>query len=477
MMWTNRGLALRKHALEPEELHGIRNDLTVRPFTFGFGGENAPTPSFEVFQEDSDFIYVPRFWAADRFQNERELPVMTEAVQTTEADWTFNGELRAHQKDIIDTVLPAIRDRGGGVLSVVCGAGKTCMAIHLMSRLGVKTLVVVNKSQLLQQWRESISKFLGPDFPVGIIQQKTVDADKPVVLGMLQSLSMRDYDQGTLDSFQFLVVDEVHNIATKTFSKMLQKMCPAHTLGLSATPKRPDGMSKVFHWFLGPMVFRRTAQEEASIRKAPPLQIRMLRFHANDRRFREIKTKEGQACLSVMLTNIAEIPSRNELVLRELKALATPSSTRYVLVLSSRIKQLEELHRLFKNDQVSSSMYVGSMKGKELKAVLEKETRVLFGTYELVQEGFDYPPLNTLIFATPRSRIEQAVGRILRRNDPDNTPIVVDIEDDLPSFRQQGQKRRRFYRSLGYTITECSPCTGNGSSGSRTLASAASGST
>lgn len=447
-LWTKKGLKINKASIRINELNKIRSELMVRPFQYNQLSGTEEDPSFLVYEEDDDWIMVPRFWAIDKFSLKYTPP--DEDTLVPDALWEFKGGLREIQETIMSKLWPEFLNQGGGVLSVPCGYGKTCMAINIITRLRLKTLVVVHKTQLVNQWKESLQKFT--DLPVGIIQQNKVDIgeDKPVVIGMLQSLSMREYEEEVLQCFDLLIVDEVHNVATKTFSKMLLKMCPRYTLGLSATPSRPDGTSKVFHWFLGPMLYRLTAKA-ASTTNPRKVRVEIVPYKDNNvYRFREIRNKQGQTLLPIMLSNIADLPGRNALITRKMLELLPE---RCILVLSSRISQLEDLCKRL-NDALQGSvvvsMFVGSMKEKDQRTAL-LEAQVLLATYEMANEGFDLPRLNTLLFATPRSRVEQAVGRILRK-EHDPQPLIIDVVDELPSFRAQGIKRQQFYKSLGYEI-------------------------
>jgi superfamily II DNA or RNA helicase len=120
----------------------------------------------------------------------------------------------------------------------------------------VKTLVIVHKEFLLNQWIERIHQFL-PTARVGKIQGSTVDVDnKDIVIGMLQSLSMKDYPADTFTSFGLMVIDEVHHISSEVFSCALFKVVTKYTMGLSATMNRKDGTTKVFKMFLGDVVYK-----------------------------------------------------------------------------------------------------------------------------------------------------------------------------------------------------------------------------
>ena len=94
-----------------------------------------------------------------------------------------------------------VKDSGGGLLDVDPGKGKTVMALYIISKLKKKTLVIVHKSFLLNQWIERINQFL-PSARVGKIQGQIIDIEnKDIVIGMLQSLSQKEYPENIFDSF------------------------------------------------------------------------------------------------------------------------------------------------------------------------------------------------------------------------------------------------------------------------------------
>ena len=454
MEWTSdkKGFLIKKSSISDTE--AVRKKLTVHPFQCkGYGKGDGEANYFRVFTETEEVIKVPKFWASETFNVPQPRPSPDLVIPCN----SFTGSLRPIQEEIVDTVMTGLRSAGGGILSAQCGQGKTVMAIHILCQLRVKTLIVVNKQQLLLQWKERIA-FFAPGLQVGTIQQKKVDIEgKHVVLGMLQSLSMKDYPPEVYECFDLMVVDEVHNISTRTFSRTLLKLSPPYTLGLSATPQRPDGTSKVFHWFLGPMLYRLSAKEAAAmVTRQAAVSVHIVPYTEKaSSSFREVCNAKGDVLLSTMISNVAGIEKRNKKIIDVLVSLLHKAPTRSVLILSSRIQQLRDLKDILtaRMPQLKTSLYVGSMKASELQEALV-DSQVLLGSYELICEGFDYPRLNTLVFATPRSRIEQAVGRILRKPDPAVPPLVVDVVDDLPSFKAQGLKRRKFYKALGYSIIE-----------------------
>ena len=127
--------------------------------------------------------------------------------------------------------------------------------VCIISMLKKKTIVVVHKDFLMTQWRDRILQFL-PEARIGKIQQNTIDIeDKDIVLSMVQSLSMKEYDEDTFNSFGLAVFDECHHLGAEVFHKSMAKVSSKYMLGLSATPDRKDGLRKVFEWFIGPIVY------------------------------------------------------------------------------------------------------------------------------------------------------------------------------------------------------------------------------
>ena len=103
----------------------------------------------------------------------------------------------------------------------------------------------------------------------------------------------------------------------------------------------------------------------------------------------------------------------------------------------------------------TSGYYLGGMKQEQLEKT-EKDT-IILGTFAMASEGFDCrEPLDTIVLASPKSNIEQAVGRILRQEAKDRkfVPLVIDIIDEFSLFPKQGLKRIKFYQKNKYNIRQ-----------------------
>lgn len=236
----------------------IKKELTVRPIVngdFGF-----PPPPFKVYKPTKNGICVPRFYGTSKLgepsQDRRPEPVKTRSA--------FTGKLRdaTHQNEAFDAAIKA----GHGVLSLPCGYGKTTVSLAIASKLGYRTMIIVHKQFLADQWKERIQQFC-PGATIGMVQQNKKEVDCDFVIAMLQSLSLKEYSFSDFESIGTVIVDEAHHICAKVFSQSLFKLCPRHIFGLSATPERKDGLTKVLHWFMGPTFFavERKNQEQVEV--------------------------------------------------------------------------------------------------------------------------------------------------------------------------------------------------------------------
>ena len=117
----------------------------------------------------------------------------------------------------------------------------------------------------MTQWKDRILEFL-PNAKIGKIQQNTIDIeDKDIVLSMVQSLSMKEYPEDTFKSFGLAIFDECHHLGAEVFHKSMTKVASKYMLGLSATPKEKDGLSKVFEWYIGPIVYLQKNEDYAEV--------------------------------------------------------------------------------------------------------------------------------------------------------------------------------------------------------------------
>ena len=435
-----KGYTIIKSFMSVEEQEFLRNDLTVKPFV----PKNSliKPPSFRVYRESKNKFYIPKFYGLENYGE----PDIVKTSKGKKIDLKFNGSLRDKQKPIVEKFLKNIETRKSGLLALHTGFGKTCLGLYLISALKLKTVVVVHKEFLLRQWIERIEQFL-PDAKVGRIQASKMDVeDKDIVICMLQSLSMKDYPKEIFQDFGFAIYDEVHHLGAEVFSRAFFKLTTEYSLGLSATMKRKDGLTKVLNWFLGNVVCKVERKGEDNVL------VKVLRYHVEDDDFNKLELDyRGSIKYTTMIKKICEFNRRSEFILKVIKNLLKKNNDQQIIVLGHQKKLLAYLHDAIKHRNIATvGYYVGGMKEKDLK--ISEGKQVIIATYAMAEEGLDIKTLTTLVMATPKVDVTQSVGRILRQKRKES--LVVDIVDSHVIFEKHFNKRKTFYKRQKFKIVE-----------------------
>lgn len=424
------------------ETQEIKNELTVRAVVnseFGF-----PPPPFKVFRKSKNGLCVPRFYG----QEKNGLATEDKRPEPKRVKVNFVGKLR--DETFQNVALEKAIQSGHGILSLPCGYGKTTVSLAIACKLRYRTMIIVHKEFLANQWKERIEQFC-PGATIGRVQQDKKEVECDFVIAMLQSLSLKEYSYEDFDSIGTLIVDEAHHICAKVFSQSLFKLCPKHIFGLSATPNRKDGLTKVLHWFMGPTFF--------SVERENQQQVDVFPVEFDSPRFRDPPpcTRFGKLSLATMITELTEMRERNKLIVNTIKK--SLGTTRHILVLSDRRQHCEMLHQCFPN---TSGLYMGGMKEEELSKSSTK--KIIFATFSQAHEGLDIPSLDTVILATPKSDIVQSIGRIMRETKgKKNNPHIYDIFDQWSVFFAMYHKRLKVYKQGGFNIPKVSTTNDNDS--------------
>jgi len=441
-----RGYTLLKECMDADDLKLLRDELTVGAYV-----PKAPAqpPKFPIYRECSKKIYIPRFYGTKIYglPEETRIPSGTPVSDSL----VFSGEMREYQNIIVDKYIHQVSKPenngmgGGGLLDVDPGKGKTVMALNIIARLRMKTLVVVHKSFLLNQWIERIQQFL-PAARVGMIQGQILDIDdKDIVIGMLQSLSMKEYPRDLFDTFGLTVYDECHHMSAEVFCRCMMKIVTKYTLGLSGTMVRKDGLTKVFKYFLGDVVHK-----EKNDTTTHSVIVKGIQYKVDDAEFNQTEYDyRGNPKFSTMISKVCNYNRRSEFVLDVLQNELATNPDQQVMILAHNRSLLEYFHNAIEHRKIATvGYYVGGMKEAALK--LSESKKVIIATYAMASEGLDIKTLTTLIMASPKTDVCQSVGRILRVKHA--SPLVIDIIDPQDVFRSQWLKRQTYYIKQRYRI-------------------------
>ena len=391
---------------------------------------NNDVQPFAVYEDRYDgTVAVPRFWGEEHFGSAQELFGYVQKANRL----VFKGEMRPGvQQEAADKTIEQLHNHGGGVLSLPTGFGKTSLALYVASVMKVKTLVVVHKQFLTDQWENRIETFV-PFAKIGRLQRDMEDVhDCDIVVGMLQSIAMREYDEDLLQDFGLVIFDEVHVVPAPVFSRALLRLCAPYMLGLSATPVRRDGLSKVINWFLGPIFYEHSLAGKSEV----TVEI--------------VKCRLGRTLpmnIVAAINILCNMQHRNALIVSKAQQLV--SLGHKVMIISERRSHCEALQSELAEIDIDGGLCYGGINNFELER--SKEKAVLLGTYSYVKEGFDLPTLDAMILATPRSDVVQACGRVLRF-ETSLSPTIIDIVDEWIIGRAQYNKRKIYYENSGFSV-------------------------
>jgi len=459
----NKGYYIDKETCTASQIESIKKDLTVKPKIVDFGPTNTKNDSdeeddgsYKLYISTKKYLIIPRYYGVEHFG---ECPIkMVPAV----INLTFKGVLRDYQGPIVEKVHKYMLEKGGGLLSVPCGRGKTLMAIYLACVLKVKTLVIVHKSFLLEQWIKSIQAFTNAT--VGSIHGTTIDVkDKDFVIGMIQSISMKTYDDDVFKDFGLVIYDEAHHCASKVFSQSLQKLSMKYTLALSATPYRGDGLIKVLHWFLGGTIYREDTKKNDQVI------VKVFNYKSNNVLFHEKKftwgKQNGRPNVVKMLSNLVDLKERTTHIVRIINEIRRDPQ-RKIIVLSERVAHLRELKSMVDalleadikdgillRDEIKTYFYMGENNRKQ-RAEAEANGDIFFATFAMAKEGLDIERLNTVILATSQKDVNQSVGRVMRKilSDGDERPLIIDFTDYYSAFINHSKERKKFFAKSQFNI-------------------------
>ena len=435
-----KGYTILKSELSVNEIEFIKKELTIKPFVMG--SPTATMTTYPAYRESSGKFYLPRYFGEAHFGPPKEIRIS----EGDDIDLNFNGDLRDYQKPVVEKYLNFVKSKetAGGLLELPCAYGKTVLSLNIIAQLKKKTIILVHKEFLLNQWVERMSQFL-PNASIGRIQGQIIDIEnKDIVIGMIQSLSMKEYPQSIFDSFGLTIIDEVHHISSEVFSNTLFKLVTKYMLGLSATMERKDGTTHVFKMFIGDVIYKGKKDEDHEVI------IRAVDYHVHDDEFNKIVYNfRGDPQYSTMISKLCDYNNRSEFILKIVSDMLNENSNQQIMILAHNKSLLKYLHDAIEHRKIASvGYYVGGMKESALK--ISESKKIIIATYSMAAEGLDIKSLTTLIMATPKTDIEQSVGRILRERH--SKPIVVDIIDSHDNFQNQWKKRKTFYKKQNYKI-------------------------
>jgi superfamily II DNA or RNA helicase len=408
---------------------------------------------YSMFGRRGDYLELPRAVAPIADQDLRR--------QGTAIDCALKTPPRDQEQiDLAAEMTKLLLEGESFILCAGTGKGKTWYGASAIATVKRKTLVLVPKQDLMDQWRERLQTFLGlKPHELGIVQADKVSVvGKKVVLGMIHSVALQDrYPEGTFDDFGLVIVDEAHRAAADQLVRCFRNLPAVIRLALSATPKRADGKEQLLYAHIGPIRI-----ESLTVPLVPKVLVfktpwQVQRVRRRDPETGEVKfgpMQHSAGKVGHVISHMVRDTARNEMI-GKLVGMAYAKGRKLVAFTDS-LDHVEAMISEARKHGVPASdcaRYVGGMSEAAREAA--KVRPFIAATWGMFKEGTDVPWLDTALFATPRSDVRQGAGRVLREYPDKKQPLLLDLVDaDSGVFRGYYQKRLAWYRSIGASVIE-----------------------
>ena len=359
----------------------------------------------------------------------------------------FAGQLRPDQEKAVKAMMA----HDAGVLCAPTAFGKTVTAAALIARRGVSTLILVHRNELLKQWQERLCVFLGLDKT----QLGTIGGGKRKPTGIIDIASMQSLVRNgevsdEVERYGHVVIDECHHLAARTYEKLFKAFKARYVLGLTATPIRRDGQHPIIFMQCGPI------RHEASRPEGAPRSLAVI-----PRTVAAQPISDPAMPIQDIFRQLANSAERSRQIVDDV--LHAYRSGRSILVLTERTEHLATLEQALAGQIDNLFALHGRMSRKQRNALLAAlealpgdAPRVLLATGRLVGEGFDHPPLDTLMLAMPiswKGTLQQYAGRLHREHASKSEVLIYDyVDTGNTMLERMWDKRQRGYRAMGYQI-------------------------
>lgn len=419
----------------------------------------------------SGYIQIPRGLQDELWENIKQADIdyemEDERQQGRKINVDFKGELRPEQ----DKALKELIRYDNGILHAATAFGKTVVSSAIIAQKKINTLIILESSALIEQWKEALEKFLNINEGLPAYETKTGRVRKrKSLIGTLQgahdsmtgiidiamagSLCKKGKYHKMMNEYGLVLIDECHHSASETIANVLKEVKAKYVYGVTATPKRGDGLEKINYMLIGPIRYSYTAKEKAKeqgmqhlvyprfTRTVPPRGVITDKMHPNE-------------AYAIIHNNDV----RDEQIIEDVKNCVAAGRTPVVL---SRYKDhSEKFYERLKSYADHVFLMTGNNSKKEHRKILEQmhqvdknESLILIATGSLVGEGFDFPRLDTLFMATPvsfRGVVEQYAGRLNRDYAGKENVIIYDyVDNHIPMFNNMYMKRLKAYKQIGY---------------------------
>lgn len=408
-------------------------------------------------KEDEKYLKLPRgtYNYLESLCNVNNIEIISkdERFVGNKIEVKFNGSLREEQQIAIDHMLKY----DNGILCAPTGFGKTVIGCKLIAERKVNTLILVNKIQLLNQWKDRIKEFLDVK-EVGEISSKKKNITNVIDVVSVKSLWNNGNVLDIAKNYGMIIIDECHHTAAYTFEQAINTGNAKYVYGISATPERENGHTPIIKMQCGDIRYK-VDSLKFNKKLNIPMKVIAKKSHLNFTN-QNIDNYE----LNEINDLIAKDIIRSENIIKDIKK--EYDNGKNILVLTERLELMNYIYDKLSKYTNNIFKYYGGIGKKILKSYMElnnqinenKDNKIIVATGSYIGEGFDDSKLDVLFLTMPisgQTRVTQYAGRLHRQDSNKKEILIYDyIDDNFSKTRNMFLKRKKTYEKLGYEIVE-----------------------
>ena len=408
-------------------------------------------------KEDEKYLKLPRgtYNYLESLCNVNNIEIISkdERFVGNKIEVKFNGSLREEQQIAIDHMLKY----DNGILCAPTGFGKTVIGCKLIAERKVNTLILVNKIQLLNQWKDRIKEFLDVK-EVGEISSKKKNITNVIDVVSVKSLWNNGNVLDIAKNYGMIIIDECHHTAAYTFEQAINTGNAKYVYGISATPERENGHTPIIKMQCGDIRYK-VDSLKFNKKLSIPMKVIAKKSHLNFTN-QNIDNYE----LNEINDLIAKDIIRSENIIKDIKK--EYDNGKNILVLTERLELMNYIYDKLSKYTNNIFKYYGGIGKKVLKNYMElnnkinenKDNKIIVATGSYIGEGFDDSKLDVLFLTMPisgQTRVTQYAGRLHRQDSNKKEILIYDyIDDNFSKTRNMFLKRKKTYEKLGYEIVE-----------------------
>ena len=421
--------------------------------------------------EEDGYIAVPRGKREALLEaiHEAQIPyVLADQRQAGKTiDVSFRGELYPEQRLACDALLRY----DNGILSAATAFGKTAVGAAMIAERKVNTLILVHNREIMKNWVEDLQKFLEirEDLPAYTTPTGRVKHRNSVIgtlyaghdslggiidVAMIASLGSADAVDERVRNYGMVLMDECHHAGAANAEAVLREVNARYVYGLTATPKRDDGMEQKIFMQFGSIRWRFTSKERIALQGFTCI-VRP--------RFTALVNAGQPWHIQEAYQAVIHDDRRNQQIARDARDCIAEGHA--PLLLTRFREHAATLQKMLQGSADHIFLLQGGRSTKEreeirtaMQAVPADESVLLIAIGQYIGEGFNFPRLDTLMLATPiawEGNVEQYAGRLHRAYAGKTMITIYDyVDSHVRVLEQMFRKRLRAYRKIGYSVSE-----------------------